>query len=255
MTLRIKLSQLVVGLVVAALLVGAGYAVANTRTVVIHACVNNKTRALTAPASGKCTRGTRALSWNQQGPRGTTGAKGAAGAKGASGSAGSSAAVSVGSVTTEPAGSQATVTNSGSGSNAVLNFGIPQGVAGANAPGTGATAYGQVWMGSASAEIATNSGQNVVNVTGGNGSATVQVNNCSAATPTEPIITVTPDSDSADPLLNADNTANVAGAYVTSYSDGNSPGEHVVTFTVETFNPIPTTNTAVNSDFSFSVFC
>jgi hypothetical protein len=249
MTLRIKLSQLVVGLVVGALLVGAGYAVATTRTVVIHACINTKTRALTVPASGKCARGTRALSWNQQGPRGTIGAKGA------SGSAGSSATVSVGSVTTESAGSQATVTNAGSGSNAVLNFGIPQGVAGANASGTGATAYGQVWMGSASAEIAPNSGQNVVNVTGGDGSATVQVNNCSAATPTEPIITVTADSDSADPLPNADNTTNVAGAYVTSYSDGNSPGDHVVTFTVETFNPIPTTNTAVNSDFSFSVYC
>jgi hypothetical protein len=255
MTLRIKLSHLVVGLVVGVLLIGAGYALATTRTAVIRACINDKSRALTVPASGKCARGYRALSWNQQGPRGTPGAKGAAGARGATGSAGGSATVSVGSVTTESAGTQATVSNSGSGSNAILNFGIPQGAAGANATGTGATAYGQVWMGSGSAEIATNSGQNVVSVTGGNGSATVRVDNCGAATPTEPIITVTPDSDSGDPLTDANDTANVVGAYVTIYSDENSPGEHVVSFTVETFNPIPTTNTAVNSDFAFSVYC
>jgi hypothetical protein len=255
MTLRIKLSHLVVGLIVSALLIGAGYALATTRSVVIHACINSKTRALTVPANGKCARGSRALDWNQKGPRGATGAKGTTGTKGATGSTGGSATVSVGSVTTEPAGSQATVTNSGSGSNAILNFGIPQGAAGVNAPGTAATAYGEVWMGSASAELATDSGQNVVGVSGGNGSATVRVSNCAAATPAEPIIAVAADSDSADPLSNANNTANVAGAYVSTYGDGNLPGQHLVSFTVETFNPIPATNTAVNSDFSFTVYC
>jgi hypothetical protein len=249
MTLRIKLSQLVVGLVVAALLLGAGYAVANTRTVVIHACINNKTRALTVPASGKCTRGTRALSWNQQGPRGTTGAKGAAGAKGASGSAGSSAAVSVGSVTTEPAGSQATVTNSGSGSNAVLNFGIPQGVAGANAPGTGATAYGQVWMGSATAEPAPGSNNaNLEHVGGGGGVAAIEVTGCTAAGLAEPVINVTADSDPADTLTGHD-SAGTAGAYVSTWSSAGS----VLTVDVTTYDPIH--GTTANSDFSFSVFC
>lgn len=110
-------------------------------------------------------------------------------------------------------------------------------------------------MGSSSAELATGSGQNVSGVSGGNGAATVRVEGCVAATPTEPIITVTPDADGADPLPNANNTANVAGAYVTSYSDDNAPGQHVASFTVETFNPIPTTSTSVNSDFSFAVYC
>ena len=49
MTLRIKLSHLVAVLALAALLVGAGYALATTRTAVIHACVNSKTRALSVP--------------------------------------------------------------------------------------------------------------------------------------------------------------------------------------------------------------
>ena len=38
--------------------------------------------------------------------------------------------VAVGTVTTLPAGSQATVTNSGTTQQAILNFGVPQGVAG-----------------------------------------------------------------------------------------------------------------------------
>ncbi len=70
-------------------------------------------------------------------PRGATGARGA---KGAGGVSGSSATISVGSVTTGAAGSPATVSNSGTGSNAVLNFGIPRGNVAANALGTGATA-------------------------------------------------------------------------------------------------------------------
>ena len=43
---------------------------------------------------------------------------------------GAAATVSMGTVTTLAAGSQATVTNSGTAQAAVLNFGIPQGAAG-----------------------------------------------------------------------------------------------------------------------------
>ncbi len=53
------------------------------------------------------------------------------------GAAGAAATVSVGSVTTTAAGTQATVTNSGTASAAVLNFTIPQGAAGANGTGGG----------------------------------------------------------------------------------------------------------------------
>lgn len=58
-----------------------------------------------------------------------------AGGAGPSGPTGPAATVSVGTVTTGAPGSQATVTNSGSGTAAVLNFTIPQGATGA--PGSG----------------------------------------------------------------------------------------------------------------------
>ena len=71
-----------------------------------------------------------------QGPQGETGATGPQGPKGDTGDtgpagpAGSSATIAVGTVTTLPAGSNATVTNSGTSSSAVLDFGIPQGESG-----------------------------------------------------------------------------------------------------------------------------
>jgi hypothetical protein len=59
----------------------------------------------------------------------------AAGGAGPTGAAGSAATVSVGTVSTLAAGSPATVTNSGTAQSAVLNFGIPQGAAGAAGSG------------------------------------------------------------------------------------------------------------------------
>jgi hypothetical protein len=53
------------------------------------------------------------------------------GGVGPTGASGSAATVTVGSVTTLAAGSSATVSNSGTAQAAVLNFGIPQGAAGA----------------------------------------------------------------------------------------------------------------------------
>ena len=60
-----------------------------------------------------------------------------AGSAGATGPAGAAATVSVGTVTTGAAGTQASVTNSGTASAAVLNFTIPQGAPGANGTGGG----------------------------------------------------------------------------------------------------------------------
>jgi hypothetical protein len=60
-----------------------------------------------------------------------------AGSVGPSGPTGSAATVAIGTVTTLAAGSPATVSNSGTEQDAVLNFGIPQGVAGTG--GTGGT--------------------------------------------------------------------------------------------------------------------
>lgn len=67
-------------------------------------------------------------------PRGDTGAQGVPGQNGdpgADGAPGAAATVTVGQVTTLPAGSQATVTNSGTENAAVLDFAIPQGAQGA----------------------------------------------------------------------------------------------------------------------------
>ena len=61
------------------------------------------------------------------GPKGDKGDKGDTGSQGPQGPQGNAATVSVGSTTTLPVGYDATVTNSGSIYNAVLNFGIPQG--------------------------------------------------------------------------------------------------------------------------------
>jgi hypothetical protein len=59
------------------------------------------------------------------------------GVTGATGPAGAAATINVGSVTTAPAGSQASVTNSGTANSAVLNFTIPQGAPGLGGSGTG----------------------------------------------------------------------------------------------------------------------
>ena len=61
------------------------------------------------------------------GPKGDKGDKGDTGSQGPQGPQGNAATVSVGSTTTLPVGYDATVTNSGSIYNAVLDFGIPQG--------------------------------------------------------------------------------------------------------------------------------
>lgn len=65
-----------------------------------------------------------------QGPKGDTGETGPQGAIGADGQ---SATITVGTVTTLDAGSNATVENVGTQTNAIFNFGIPKGKAGENA--------------------------------------------------------------------------------------------------------------------------
>lgn len=62
-----------------------------------------------------------------QGPEGPAGPAGADGKDGKDGADGTSATVAVGTTTTLPAGSSATVTNTGTSSEAVFNFGIPKG--------------------------------------------------------------------------------------------------------------------------------
>lgn len=82
----------------------------------------------------------RTLIGNIKGPKGDTGAtgpQGNPGANGTNGADGSAATVNVGTVTTVQYGNPATVTNSGTESDAVLDFQIPQG-----APGEQVTTMG-----------------------------------------------------------------------------------------------------------------
>jgi hypothetical protein len=67
-------------------------------------------------------------------------AAGSVGPAGPSGAQGAAASVQVGSVTTGPAGSAASVTNSGTATAAVLNFVIPQGAPGVGGNGGGGAA-------------------------------------------------------------------------------------------------------------------
>ena len=81
-----------------------------------------------------------------QGPQGIQGIQGPAGVKGDTGNtgaAGTAATVAIGSVTGLAAGASPTVNNSGSGTAATLNFGIPKGDTGA----TGLDgAHGTTWF-------------------------------------------------------------------------------------------------------------
>ena len=85
-------------------------------------------------------------------PKGAKGDTGATGATGATGSPGAAATVSVGTTTTGQPGTNASVTNSGTQSAAVLNFTIPKGAKGDNGnPGSAATiAVGTVTTGTPS---------------------------------------------------------------------------------------------------------
>lgn len=78
-------------------------------------------------------------SQGQVGLTGSAGTNGSTGAAGATGSSGSAATLAVGSVSTLSAGASATVANVGTSSAAVLNFGIPQGIAGPTSVGSPTT--------------------------------------------------------------------------------------------------------------------
>jgi hypothetical protein len=230
---------MIAGVVVGVALAGGGLAIAATSNTVIHGCINKKTRVLTVVA--KCGKGTTAITWNKQGRTGAAGKAGAAGA---------GATVSVGSVSTGSPGSQATVTNVGTGSNAKLNFTIPQGTAGTNATNTGPTAYGEIWLGTSSAEVAPSTSRNIGGAgSDGVGGGDVDVNGCSSAGLAEPVINVTANHDPNDTL--GGNTSDVADAYVSSWST--EPGTSVLVVDVDTTQA--GTGTAVLSDFSITVTC
>ena len=87
---------------------------------------------LTGPQGPQGSIGPQGLQGEQgeKGEKGDTGAQGPEGSQGATGpqgEPGDAATISVGTVTTLPAGSNATVTNAGTAQEAIFNFGIPRG--------------------------------------------------------------------------------------------------------------------------------
>ena len=231
-------------------LAGGGYAFAASTSGEIRACAGAKTHVLTLQT--RCSRGSRAVVWSVRGPAGRAGANGKNGINGANGTSASlNSNVNVTEVSpTTPA---AASISQGAGGRDTLNLSLPQGATGAAGANTGPNAYGEIWVGSSMAELAPGSGAGVQTVSGGTGSAFVKVTNCTAATPTEPIITVTPNKDSADPLNGSnDNVSGEPTAYVNSFGNDNLPGDHVLTFTVLLTS---TTGSAIASDFSFTATC
>ncbi len=251
--IRARPLQIALGVGAGIALAGGGYALAASTSNQIHACANNKSHVLVLEA--KCPRGSRAVVWSVRGPAGPAGR---AGASGKNGSNGTSATLNSGVNVTEvsPSTPASASIAQGSGGRDTLNLSIPQGATGstgAAGASTGPNAYGEIWVGSSTAELAPGSGAGVQTVTGGTGSAFVKVTNCAAATPTEPIITVTPNKDSADSLSGSNHdTSGEPTAYVDSFDDGNAPGDHVLTFDVTLTS---TTDQVITSDFAFTVSC
>ena len=248
--MSLKPAQIVVGVIAGVVIAGGGYAVAATSDPVIHGCVDRKTHVLTI--ARRCGRAQSTVSWNARGPAGARGPRGFRGARGPAGPAGAGATVSIGTVSTATPGSQASVTNTGSGSNAVLDFTIPQGAAGSSGQSGGPTAYGQIWMGSSSAQLAPGPSQNITGEgTNGIGGGVVDVQGCTSAGLANPVVDVTADKDPNDNLTGANNTANVASAYVSGWST--EPDTSILVVSVNTTNPV--NGQAVLSDFSIAVWC
>lgn len=245
--IRSRPLQLALGVGIGIVLAGGGYAVAAATTNQIHACADTKTHVLSLLA--KCPRGSRAVVWGVRGPAGRAGADGKNGTNGTSVSLNPNVNVTEVSPSTPASAS----ISQGAGGQDTLHLSIPQGATGAAGASTGPNAYGEVWVGSSTAELAPGSGVGVANVSGSTGGASVEVTDCSAATPTEPTILVTPNKDSADTLAGSNDTPTGAPtAYVASYGDGNAPGDHIVEFSVDLTS---TSGAAITSDFAFTVRC
>lgn len=249
MSLHLKPAQIIAGVATGAMLAGGGYAFAASRGKTIHVCIGDRSHVMLAERH--CAKGYSALVWNQQGPagpRGRRGARGAIGRRGAPGQSGPGASVSVGTVTT---GSSAAVTNTGSTANAVLNFTLPQTVAGI------VTAYGQVWPGASgtagSQPVLKNANSNVVAVQGaGAGGYAVIVKGCAASDQAEPVINVSANVDSHDPNNTGETPvlAFVEGWQTDQGGQFNRDLEFDV-FTVNTQNG----DALIDSDFAFTVIC
>lgn len=251
MTSRPRPLQIMIGLLAGIALAGGGYAFAASRSAEIHACAG-----IAAPhvltLNARCPRGSRAVVWDLRGPAGRNGT-----------SVRLSQRVDV-TTTSALDGARASVTRGRHGVD-TLHLTLPRGPvgpagpsgatgaagpAGAAGANTGPNAYGEVVYDSSGPRLAY--GVGVSGVGGGTGTVSVEVDDCSAPTPTEPVILVTPNSDPYAGQQSGASTTGEPTAYVSEFDYANSPGAHLLGFTVQLTT---TADREVSSDFAFSVRC
>lgn len=147
------------------------------------------------------------------GLRGLTGPQGIPGADGKDGKDGAAATISVGSTSTLPAGSSATVTNSGTSSAAVFDFGIPKGDKG-DTGATGADGY------SPSATVTKTGDTATITITDKDGTTTASISDGSTPTVNDGTLTIQKNGTTVQ-TFSADQASNVTANITvpTQFSD------------------------------------
>lgn len=187
-----------------------------------------------------------------QGPQGTPGETGPAGPQGPQGlpgqdgTDGQNATITIGQTSTLAPGSQATVTNVGTDTNAVLNFGIPEGQQGIQGiqgePGINAQAY-----------VTQNTGSATITIEDADGTTTATVYDGTDGTNGtdgfSPIATVTQNTGSATISITDQNGTTTATVY--DGTPGTIPNDATLTIQkngsdVATFTANSSTNTTAN---------
>ena len=157
-------------------------------------------RGLTGPQGEQGPQGIQGPQGEQgiQGPQGIPGADGKDGKDGADGAA---ATISVGSTSTLPAGSSATVTNSGTSSAAVFDFGVPKGDKG-DTGATGADGY------SPSATVSKTGDTATITITDKDGTTTASISDGSTPTVNDGTLTIQKNGTTVQ-TFSADQASNV----------------------------------------------
>lgn len=157
-------------------------------------------RGLTGPQGEQGPQGIQGPQGEQgiQGPQGIPGADGKDGKDGADGAA---ATISVGSTSTLPAGSSATVTNSGTSSAAVFDFGIPKGDKG-DTGATGADGY------SPSATVTKTGDTATITITDKDGTTTASISDGVSPTVNDGTLTIQKNGTTVQ-TFSADQASNV----------------------------------------------
>ena len=176
-----------------------------------HVVVKNAggLRGLTGPQGEQGPQGIQ----GPQGEQGIQGPQGIPGKDGKDGADGAAATISVGSTSTLPAGSSATVTNSGTSSAAVFDFGIPKGDKG-DTGATGADGY------SPSATVTKTGDTATITITDKDGTTTASISDGTTPTVNDGTLTIQKNGTTVQ-TFSADQASNVTANITvpTQFSD------------------------------------